>query len=330
MFELVDVADHIPLPAQAFPTVLAPFPLSPGTSSPPPPGALAAAIAADAHTTRQNTLDTRARFRLALLSAIAAKHLFRVVPGVGLAVTVVSLNAVATDTMLLPGQASVWVRCTFTLAVFRPCVGDRLRARIVGQSLHGGIRLSLDFFDQIFVPPSMLADGSEWEPTLQQWGIRDPDGFFIRYTAVTMPNASSAASAAASSATAGAADGVDAAAVPPAAAAADAVAAAPNLAPDDAAAAAAASAPSTKASLLAAPTYGAGSVICCVEKVEIVDADSNATMLAQRAGATANAAASANADGAPGVEPAPISAMRIVASFSSCPGLGPEAWFAEE
>ena len=285
MFELVDVDDHVPIPAPTFPKSLSEV-----------PGVVESPLL-----DRAGVAATRARFRQALLSAISAKYLFHVVPDVGLAVSVAAITQVNEDTHILAGQAKVWVQCSFTLVVFRPAVGDRLRARVVEQSQTLGLRLSVEFFDQIFVPPQLLVEGSEWEPSILQWGVRDEAGAFIRYT---MPSALAAAAAATAAATAAAA----------------AAARGSGVTADD-------GFDITKFGGVAAAAAGRtaatndSSVICCVEQVRLAMRDS---ALAEGLGAAAMAS-DAPLDAAAVREPA----MRIVASFSSCPGLGPESWFEE-
>jgi DNA-directed RNA polymerase subunit E'/Rpb7 len=306
MFELIDIEDHIPLPAPTFPTEFAAFPHSTTSAAP--------LLVAEGETpteqqqqrsNHQILADTRTRFRQALLSAIAAKFLFRVIPDVGMVVSIASLTQVADDVHLLPGQAKVWVQCTFTLVVFKPKVGDRIRATIVEQSPTLGIRLSMDFFDQIVVPPQFLVEGSEWEPTIRQWGIRDEAGAFIRYVNnIVAPTPASQQQQQQKENQQQVSKNEDAAAPK-----------SPTV--------------SAPVNSLAIPAAAPGSVICVVEKVMILSS-SNAALTAgssSGSGGVFDLVSDTNNNNNPVASNA--STMKLVASFSACPGLGPEAWFEE-
>lgn len=57
----------------------------------------------------------------------------------------------------------MWV-AEFRLVVFRPFVGEVLVGRIMA-STHKGIRVSLEFFDDIFIPDNLLFDIAVLYPT---------------------------------------------------------------------------------------------------------------------------------------------------------------------
>ena len=330
MFELIDIEDHIPLPAQTFPKDFAAFPFS-STSSAEADDESSSLKTSSSTKSIEVLAETRSRFRQALLSAIGAKLLFRVVPDAGLVVSIASLLHVADDVHLLPGQANVWVHCHFTVVVFNPTVGSRLRAKIVEQSRDMGIRLSVEFFDQIFVPPSCLVEGSEWEPAIQQWGIRDASGTFIRYVNNTthlnttnnqqQQNANSPQ--------------IDKNNKKPS-----------MVTEDDADCAAEGRSP-----IAVDPTYSSpsaatsgfsnennnnqfqqqqpqqqppGSVICVVDQVSIISNSQNNNN-------NHNNTNNENPDSFSATEflPSATAAMKIFANFTVCDGLGPEAWFEE-
>lgn len=70
------------------------------------------------------------------------------------------------------------VNVDFRLVVFRPFKGEIIRATIA-QSSHSGIGLSVDFFEDVFVPPDLLFENSKFESDengVMTWIWRADDG----------------------------------------------------------------------------------------------------------------------------------------------------------
>ena len=108
-------------------------------------------------------------FRDVVASTITDKYAFRVLLGHGLVICLQELLVVG-EARLMPGRGSVFVGCSFALLVFRPHVGERLRARIAAQD-ENGLRLTMEFFGSIVVPPHLLLEGSVYDAELGKWKV---------------------------------------------------------------------------------------------------------------------------------------------------------------
>lgn len=62
----------------------------------------------------------------------------------------------AGDPYVLAGEGNAWCKCTFRVVVWRPFVGEVLEGKIRSCSIEEGIRCSLEFFDDIMVPPPFM------------------------------------------------------------------------------------------------------------------------------------------------------------------------------
>ncbi|KAI9809067.1 MAG: hypothetical protein M1825_002356 [Sarcosagium campestre] len=66
------------------------------------------------------------------------------------------------------------VNVEFRMVVFRPFKGEIILGKISSSSIEG-IKVRLDFFDDIFVPGHLLFDGSRFDHTEQVW-VWESDG----------------------------------------------------------------------------------------------------------------------------------------------------------
>lgn len=97
--------------------------------------------------------------RDALVEQLDRHFTNRVVPNVGLCISVLQLEHIG-ESMLFPGDARSHVDVIFREIVFRPFAREVIEAKIVGSSKKDGLRLSVEFFSDIMVPPDMLQPGS--------------------------------------------------------------------------------------------------------------------------------------------------------------------------
>ncbi len=74
---------------------------------------------------------------------------------VGLVICLVDILTCG-DCVLPPGDGSVFADVTFRLLVFRPIPRELLRGRVKEVDRHRGLRVSLEFFEDVFVPPNLL------------------------------------------------------------------------------------------------------------------------------------------------------------------------------
>ena len=92
---------------------------------------------------------------------INTKYADKVIHKVGLCVGFHSLIS-ATEGLIGHGNGIVHVNVDFRMIVFRPFQGEILRGTIT-HSNNAGIYLSMDFFEDVVVPPQFLFDNTKWD-----------------------------------------------------------------------------------------------------------------------------------------------------------------------
>lgn len=112
--------------------------------------------------------DFEKRSAQAIEDNINAKYSDKVIHKIGLCVCLYDIISTS-DGLIGHGTGIVNVNVDFRLVVFRPFKGEILQGRIVGCS-DFGIKISLDFFDDVFVPaPGMLFENSTWDAAEATW-----------------------------------------------------------------------------------------------------------------------------------------------------------------
>jgi len=95
----------------------------------------------------------------ALEDNINLKYADKVIPKIGLVVSLFDIQNFS-EGLIGHGTGTVNVHVDFRLIVFRPFKGEVLQGRISAND-EQGIRISIDFFDDIFVPgPHMLFENT--------------------------------------------------------------------------------------------------------------------------------------------------------------------------
>lgn len=74
----------------------------------------------------------------------------------------------AKDPIVHPAEGCCHQQITFRLVVFKPFVGEVLIGKLI-ESMEQGIKLSVKFFDDIFVPSYLLPKPSQFDPTTSTW-----------------------------------------------------------------------------------------------------------------------------------------------------------------
>ncbi|QSL64640.1 hypothetical protein MERGE_001942 [Pneumocystis wakefieldiae] len=78
-------------------------------------------------------------------------------------------NKVMIHTALIKyGDGCAYIPVKFRLIVFRPFIGEVLTGKIQSSS-HSGIKVSLGFFDDIFIPKGLLWKDCEFDVNEQRW-----------------------------------------------------------------------------------------------------------------------------------------------------------------
>ncbi|KAJ1912043.1 DNA-directed RNA polymerase III complex subunit Rpc25 [Tieghemiomyces parasiticus] len=103
----------------------------------------------------------------AIRDEVNMKYANRVVPQVGLCVAVHDLLQVS-DGLIYHSDGSLNYEIECRLVVFRPFVGEVMVGKI-RSSNERGVKVSLDFFDDILIPPTLLPAGSEFDAQEQVW-----------------------------------------------------------------------------------------------------------------------------------------------------------------
>ncbi|ULT89730.1 hypothetical protein L5515_008111 [Caenorhabditis briggsae] len=91
----------------------------------------------------------------------------KVVPDLGLCICVYDISEIG-DSYILPGEGDCRVRVTFRMIVFRPFVDEVIEAKVIGSSRQG-LTLSVEFFEDIFVPAEKLPEPHVFEEDGQVW-----------------------------------------------------------------------------------------------------------------------------------------------------------------
>ncbi|RAL38480.1 hypothetical protein DM860_002458 [Cuscuta australis] len=86
----------------------------------------------------------------------------KVIPELGLCISVYDIRSIHGG-FILPRDGASTYTVKFRLIMFRPFVGEVIAARLK-ESTKIGLRLSLGFFDDIYVPAALLPSPSEFKP----------------------------------------------------------------------------------------------------------------------------------------------------------------------
>ncbi|KII86057.1 hypothetical protein PLICRDRAFT_165713 [Plicaturopsis crispa FD-325 SS-3] len=99
----------------------------------------------------------------ALISALNKKYANRVLHDVGLCVCVFDLSE-AGEGKVRYGDGFLWYKVVFRLVVFRPFASEVILAK-VKSSDEDGIRLTISFFDDMYIPKAYLPQPSAFDPS---------------------------------------------------------------------------------------------------------------------------------------------------------------------
>eukprot|EP00873_Tetraselmis_striata_P040316 jgi/Tetstr1/460580/TSEL_000505.t1 len=103
----------------------------------------------------------------AVTRVIEASFVNKVVPSLGLVITLWDIQEI-TGGLIYPNDGNINYTVAFRLVVFRPFVGEVLVGKLVGSDLKG-VRVSLGFFSDLFVPEANLQTPSRYSPEERTW-----------------------------------------------------------------------------------------------------------------------------------------------------------------
>jgi len=108
----------------------------------------------------RNSLDV-------LKEQVEIKYTNRIILDVGLCITFYDFIDVG-DPFLYPSEGSSIQVVRFRMVVFRPFIGESIVGKVT-KSTKEGLHLSVEFFDEIFVPSSLLQSPSVYNPSTGLW-----------------------------------------------------------------------------------------------------------------------------------------------------------------
>ena len=101
---------------------------------------------------------------------------------VGLCICIIDFQTVE-DAVIYPSDGGAHHRVVFRALVFRPFAGECIVGTVIGSN-EEGMRVSLDFFDDVFIPHYLLPHPSEYDARAKLWawkyeGAEEPGIFNI-------------------------------------------------------------------------------------------------------------------------------------------------------
>lgn len=109
---------------------------------------------------RLNPAKFAMNYLSALEDSIHNKFSNKILPDVGLCVSVYDFTKIG-DPFIFPGDGASYTDVEFRMVVFRPDVGEVIKGTIKSCDHKNGIRVSLGFFEDIYIPPHLLMANSE-------------------------------------------------------------------------------------------------------------------------------------------------------------------------
>ncbi|GAA5828041.1 hypothetical protein JCM11251_005704 [Rhodosporidiobolus azoricus] len=97
----------------------------------------------------------------AIREEIHRRYANRVIPNVGLCISLLDILSTSEGAVMY-GDGCYYYRTEFRLIVFRPYIGEAILARVKSQSPEG-IVVTVGFFDDILIPPTLLPDYSTFD-----------------------------------------------------------------------------------------------------------------------------------------------------------------------
>lgn len=115
----------------------------------------------------------------AVNNALSEKYPNKVLPGLGLCVTLHDILHIGEAHLYANSNAAMHIPVEFRLVMFRPYVGEVLTGTLVSSDPKG-MRVSLGFFDEIYVPARLLQAPSYWstEEGVWVWNVTEDHQLF--------------------------------------------------------------------------------------------------------------------------------------------------------
>jgi DNA-directed RNA polymerase III subunit RPC8 len=110
-----------------------------------------------------------------LLRRINGKYVNKVIPDVGLCIAFYDFIDVGVP-YIYPGEGASHQHVKFRMVVFRPFVAEIMTGKVINCS-QDGIKVSLDFFDDVYIPSYSLQVPSEYSDRQWRWEYTEGEAF---------------------------------------------------------------------------------------------------------------------------------------------------------
>eukprot|EP00308_Calcidiscus_leptoporus_P012969 CAMPEP_0119369794 /NCGR_PEP_ID=MMETSP1334-20130426/16265_1 /TAXON_ID=127549 /ORGANISM="Calcidiscus leptoporus, Strain RCC1130" /LENGTH=228 /DNA_ID=CAMNT_0007386709 /DNA_START=52 /DNA_END=738 /DNA_ORIENTATION=+ len=123
--------------------------------------------------------DERRVLFTTITEALNEKYPNKIIPDVGLCIALHEILDVG-EARLFQGSAAQHLSVEFRVVVFRPFVGQVLTGKVASCDLQG-VRITMGFFDDIFVPTTHLQKPSRWssEEGLWVWALYPDNPLYL-------------------------------------------------------------------------------------------------------------------------------------------------------
>ncbi|EGV60362.1 DNA-directed RNA polymerase III complex subunit Rpc25 [Yamadazyma tenuis] len=109
----------------------------------------------------------------ALTNEIHKKYSNKIIHNVGLAISIWDIEDIK-EGLLRPGDGGSHVEITFRMIVWKPFIGELLEGVVTDCNVEG-IKVKLDFFDEIFIRKEMLFENCEFKGVERAWCWKPDD-----------------------------------------------------------------------------------------------------------------------------------------------------------
>jgi DNA-directed RNA polymerase III subunit RPC8 len=118
---------------------------------------------------RVHPIDFDKPSSIAIKDALNRKYANRIIHQVGLGIRVFDIESISDPLVLACQDGSYQCKVTFRIAIFRPVRGEVLVGKIKDGSAQQGIKVSMEFFDDIIIPPNFLMPGTVFDAEEGVW-----------------------------------------------------------------------------------------------------------------------------------------------------------------
>ncbi|KAL9658512.1 hypothetical protein ABK040_006052 [Willaertia magna] len=105
----------------------------------------------------------------AIEDEIHFRYCNKILPDVGLCIGIYDFISIGDPSIYPNQQGSCFVDTTFRLIIFRPFIGETITGRIMSADPETGLRIAIGFFNDIYIPPYLLAQPCQYDDDTNQW-----------------------------------------------------------------------------------------------------------------------------------------------------------------